>query len=98
MSTNWARIKERAISEYADPLTMLADLSTAIRMSLDGMQQEKSTVKGDVVTVTEVQPSAVANLVRTQLEVLKYIDSQTTVETAEECKLVIGAWFNNDKS
>lgn len=90
---NWQQIQALAHSELANPLDTLARINKAMDMALDGCLTEKATAKGESVEVLEKSPGIIAQLVRSQLEVLKYIDSQVDTAPVTGCQLVIGDWY-----
>lgn len=94
MTQNWQKIQELAHGELANPLDTLTRINRAMDMVLDGYSVEKATAKGDVLDIIDKLPVGLANLVKAQLEVLKYIDSKVDTAPVEGCQLIIGEWFS----
>lgn len=89
---NWRTIYSKANLDVANPIEMLEKLNSAIDMCLNGCYTEKATAKGEVLTVLERHPAAVAQLVKAQITVLQYISSQTEEEApTAQCTLIIEA-------
>lgn len=77
-------------TEIANPVNTLMAINKAIQMVLDGFPVEKLSNKGEVVTVIDRMPVAVAQLAKAQLAVLQYLDSQMTeAAPTNGCNLVI---------
>lgn len=81
----------RIKSDVANPIDTLKLIDRAMNMVVDGFDNEKLSNKGEVVNVIERLPAALAQLVRSQVMVLQYLDGLMVDgnSTDDTCTLTI---------